>query len=924
VYFTFRRTIVVTLTICMMLASFHAVSADARKAPNDIKSSWASGVLQEWWEKEWITGYPDDTFRPNTNISRAEFITIVNRVLGLTAQANISFRDLPSSNWAYSQIAIAFQAGYVKGYGDNTIRPNAAISREEAAFMVNTLLQLNSGQNSVSKFKDSAGFASWSKAAIGALAAEGILSGYPDGMFRPKNNISRAEAVVLLNNAIQYAKKTRTKAYDKSGVYGIPSGVPLIAGNVNVASSGITLQNMLILGDLTIDVSGVGGSVVLQNVIVRGKTYVYGGLSQINVVSSAFESLQVCMENGPARILAEARTEIRQTVLCSSASLEERQLTGGGFHEVSLAKGMPKGSIAKLTGSFDSVAVDASGVKLLLEQGTIQQATFSKNSTGSSGTVSKGAAIVQLELNAVISMSGQGAIGTATINSGAAGSSFERRPGKVDGPQKGNIVILPSEDGGGGTVPGDKTPPQFLATYPKWSAGSETIVQITSKANEQGRLYAVAVLQNNPSPSSAQVKAGKNSSGGNALAFSQGSFAANAEIIINLNGLTAGTNYDIYVVAEDNSGNIQPLPTKGSVKTKGTAPLKFITASLPSGKAGVPYALTVESSGGNGTRTYALAGGALPPGMSFSSKGVFAGTPTTAGTYSLTLQVSDSQRASTKQTFSLVIAPPEPLKFITTSLKNGKAGVPYAALTIESSGGIGARTYSLASGALPPGMSFTSTGIFAGTPTTSGTYSFTLQVSDNQGASTKQTFSLVIDQPEPLKFVTTSLPSGKVGVAYAALTIESSGGIGTRTFSLASGALPPGMSFTSTGIFAGTPTTSGTYSFTLQVSDSIGASIKQTFSLAIEPPEPLKFITASLPSGKVGVAYAALTIESSGGVGTRTYSLTGGALPPGMSFSSTGIFAGVPTTAGTYSFTLQVSDSPGTSTTQSFTLEVNP
>ncbi|TDF95427.1 putative Ig domain-containing protein [Paenibacillus piri] len=923
-----RRALVVTLSMCLILASFHAVLAEVKEEiPADLKSSWASNVLQEWWANEWIRGYPDETFRPDTNISRAEFITLVNRVLGLSVHADISFPDLHPGDWTYGQIAIALHAGYVKGYEDGTVRPNSAVSREEVAFMVNTLLQLDLGGNDVSKFKDAAGFAGWSKASIGALAVEGILTGYPDGMFRPENKITRAEAVVVLNNAMQYAKKVRTKTYDKTGVYGTASGVPSIVGSVTAASSGITLQNMLILGDFIIDGADVDGNVTLQNVIVRGKTYVYSGVSRVSIVDSSLDSLQVCMKNGSVRIAAEGRTDIHRTALCSSAALEERLSTGGGFHEVSLAKEMPRGSVAELMGAFESVAVDASGVKLQLEQGTFQTVTYGSDSGGSNGAVGKDATISHLVLDSVVSISGLGTIDTATLNSGAAGSSFERKPGKIDGSQASSIVVLPG-DGGGGVkvkVPSDTTPPKFWPTYPKWAAESETTVQVLSKADEQGRLYAIAVLPNEPSPTADQVKAGKNSSGGNAISFSQSPFAANDEIVLQLIGLTAGTDYDLYVVAEDSSGNIQSSPTKGSVKTSGVAPLKFVTTSLPSGKVGAAYtALTIETSGGIGTRTYSLKSGSLPVGMAFSSMGIFSGTPTTAGTYSFTLRVSDNQGASAEQAFSVVIDPPEPLKFVTTSLPSGKVGVAYTALTIETSGGIGTRTYSLKGGSLPVGMAFSSMGIFSGTPTTAGTYSFILRVSDSQSASAEQAFSVVIDPPEPLKFVTTSLPSGKAGVAYAALTIETSGGIGTRTYSLKGGLLPVGMAFSSMGIFSGTPTTAGTYSFILRVSDNQGASAEQAFSVVIDPPEPLKFVTTSLPSGKAGVAYAALTIETSGGIGTRTYSLKGGFLPVGMAFSSMGIFSGTPTTPGTYSFTLRVSDNQGASAEQALSVVIDP
>ena len=242
------------------------------------------------------------------------------------------------------------------------------------------------------------------------------------------------------------------------------------------------------------------------------------------------------------------------------------------------------------------------------------------------------------------------------------------------------------------------------------------------------------------------MKDGKDSIGAYALSFTQGLFAANMEKMLQLTGLTAGTDYDIYVVAEDDKGNLQPFPTKGSVLTNGVAPLKIVAASLPKGKIGEVYALqTISASGGVGARTFSLASGALPPGMAFTSSGIFSGSPTVAGTYTFTIRVTDSVGTNAQQSFSVAIDPPNPLAFFTTSLPKGKVGSVYAAQTLEISGGVGARTFSLASGALPPGMAFTSSGIFSGSPTIAGTYTFTIRVTDSLGTNAQQSFSVAID-----------------------------------------------------------------------------------------------------------------------------------------------------------------------------------
>ena len=645
----FRKAFALAFSVLLLLSASHAALAEVKEGvPGDLKKSWASDTLQEWWTKGWIHGYPDGTFRPNSNISRAEFISLVNQALSLSIPGDISFRDIRQKDWAYEAIAIAYRAGYVKGYEDGTIRPNQAVSREEAAFMVHTLLQLEGSNSGVSRFRDAAGFADWSQAAIGALTAEGIMSGYPDGMFRPRNKITRVEAIVTLNNAMRNAATKRAKTYTQPGEFGSTSGIPSIVGDVMVQSSDVTLQNMLILGDLSIQGMGTSKEVTLKNVIVRGKTLISGGASQVGIVDSTLGYMNVCATSGSVRIVAAGRTQVGQTSLCSSVALEEKQLTGDGFREVILSADMAKGATAELRGDFDTVAVNASGVKLQLEQGSIQKAAFSPGSVGSSGRVAPGTSVDRLVLDAVVSISGQGSIETATLNTGAGGSTFEKKPDRIDGAESsGGIVGQP-----------DISPPLFEAGYPQWLAAWETNALVVVKANEHGKVYVIAALPSDPPPNSFQVKIGQIGNGSPAISTALGLLTANTEIAIPVNGLTAGTDYVFYVVAEDIAGNLQTIPTAGIAKTSGLAPLKFDTTSLPYGKVGDAYAaVTIETSGGVGSRTYSLISGALPVGMAFTSKGVFSGTPTVAGSYTFTLRVADGQPVSADQTFTVVVTP---------------------------------------------------------------------------------------------------------------------------------------------------------------------------------------------------------------------------------------------------------------------------
>jgi hypothetical protein len=196
-------------------------------------------------------------------------------------------------------------------------------------------------------------------------------------------------------------------------------------------------------------------------------------------------------------------------------------------------------------------------------------------------------------------------------------------------------------------------------------------------------------------------------------------------------------------------------------------------------------------------------------------------------------------------------------------------------------------------------------------PSTPGTYTVTCRVSDGKGGIASRGAHITVTQPTiPLSIITTSLSSGTVGVLYGT-NLSATGGKTPYKWSIISGSLPPGLTLSTSGLISGTPTTAGTYNFTVKVRDSSLPQQTASKTLAITITEqtiPLSITTTSLPSGTVGNAYTE-SLSATGGKKPYSWSIVSGSLPSGLSLDTGGIISGTPTKAGTYNFTIKVADS---------------
>lgn len=426
----FKKSVSLILSMLMVFSAF--VPVFGATTASDYDNHWAKDVIQSAVTSGVVKGYPDGSFKPDNAITRAEFFTLVNNSMQFTASSAVAYTDVAANAWYAPVIARAQAAGYISGYPDGSIHPDGNITRQEAAVVLSRLKSLTAASSTLA-FTDASAVGAWSKLAVIAVVEAKIMIGYPDGSFQPQAQIKRAEALVAINNGVNYPGISiiTGTVYDKAGVFGSATESATIEGNVVIKAAGVTLQNTIVNGDLTITKDVGEGDVTLKNVTVKGDIHVNGGgVNSIYLIDVTAGKLYVMKDNGPVRIVASGTTEIDEVIVGSDVILEEVDLTGTGFVKITVEKNAAGGiDITLINVKLDSVDIMAEGVTLNMD----------KNST-----------IGTLTLDAKAAITGTGVVTDAVIN--ASGVTFQTKPinmtvaTDVTPP----VITPPGTSGGGG------------------------------------------------------------------------------------------------------------------------------------------------------------------------------------------------------------------------------------------------------------------------------------------------------------------------------------------------------------------------------------------------------------------------------------------------------------------------------------------
>ena len=367
-------------------------------------------------------------------------------------------------------------------------------------------------------------------------------------------------------------------------------------------------------------------------------------------------------------------------------------------------------------------------------------------------------------------------------------------------------------------------------------------------------------------------------------------------------------------------------------------------ATCPDGTVGQPYSLTIYVLPPNGERgedfgcmTFAPTSGTFPPGLSISDEGYIIGTPTVPGTYEFYLTAfmnkeswcatSCGSKCTSDDNFIITINPgvaPKPKLTIGPELTSpGTVGMPYS---LPMTANLAEpKQWSIASGQLPAGLTLgASDGVITGTPTRSGSSTFTVLsviAADPQRSDTK---TLTIDVRDrltitaPDEFDVRRVARTEVGESFLT-SFEAFGGFGDYSWS--SKDLPAGFELDADGNLSGEPDAAGSHVFTATVVDEEGR--RATYRGRIAVAERLAIVsTKRLFKGRVGVRFAA-AVRQEGGVAPLTRRVKKGPLPRGIFFNpTTGKFFGRPLKAGKWKVAIEIVDALGVKAKTTITIVV--
>ena len=197
-----KRMLSLVLTIAMVLSMGVGALGNALVQFTDTENHWSKEEIDYMTSEGVINGYDDGTFKPDNNMTIAEFLKVINHLMGYEKKAEeVKFEDVKETDWFYEEVAKALAAGLIDE--SEILNPNELITREQVARIIGIAFNLEKDARPAKDFSDNSKISLAARGYVGTLKGKGYILGYPDGTFGPKRNITRAEVVKMLFNIVE-------------------------------------------------------------------------------------------------------------------------------------------------------------------------------------------------------------------------------------------------------------------------------------------------------------------------------------------------------------------------------------------------------------------------------------------------------------------------------------------------------------------------------------------------------------------------------------------------------------------------------------------------------------------------------------------------------------------------------------------------
>ncbi|WP_352416007.1 S-layer homology domain-containing protein [Oscillibacter ruminantium] len=572
-----------TRLLSAMLSLVMALSVLSASIVPASAADWMEPYLEKLVSWGVMRGDSSGNLHPDRTLTRGEFVVLVNRAFGYDdTSAAIPFKDVKASDWYYDDINIGYTTGYFNGTSKTTAAPKNSVTREQAAVLLARNLVLDDEPGASLDFTDSNNLSNYSRGLIRSAITEGIVSGYGDGSFKPKQSITRGQMAVLLVKAIGTpVNKSGTQTL--GGVY----------GNVTISTSGVTLRDTTIAGNLYIT-GGLGlGDVTLENVNVLGKIVVCGAgeseKGKNSVILRGVTAPTLILDNlanNVVSIRAEGSTKIGNTSIRTPSYVEDTTADGYGFTSIKVEG--EAGTTLSVAGNLKEVVTVSPNSTVTVAKGSVHSLTVDEAASGSTVSVLTGAVVETLNLDTGTKVTGKGDVDKMNVNTAGTTSTvlpdtIVIRPG-VNANINGQVMdtTLAAES---------SADPRLLAGYPKVTDLAPTSAKGLMRTNKSGTLYWAVTSVTDGSVGEADLLKPSN----NARILKSGNLkaaASSTDYNAAISGLTSGGSFYFSAVLVDARDQRSPVKTISFSTPDNTTP-NFAT--------GFPYMSKITSNSGDVT-----------------------------------------------------------------------------------------------------------------------------------------------------------------------------------------------------------------------------------------------------------------------------------------------------------------------------------